>query len=278
LLTYDAQPTFENEGIYIFVQQQVWVVDAISGDQEALLLEGEGGNVSYSPDGKIMMITTPESLTFLNLDTLEITPAVVDYFAVGFGEYYAYPTITWSPDSEVVLLAQPETRDYDQDLPVKIWQVPIDGSPATQLLEVRGFFPSFSFSPGLEMVAYWKAMASKPDFRELHISALDTEEEITYARSELIEFIGWLPDTRYFVYALANQGKTFVGDLCGEPAPLDVDFQPVGLRGLDATRFLFERPSVENLEVYEGHPDGTTILRLNIENSRVYDARILPGD
>lgn len=277
-LTFDAEPTFNNDGIYIFVQSQVWVVDLVSGEQKALLPVGEGGNVSYSPDGKTMMITTPDSLKFLNLVTGEIHQGDLDYFAVGFGEYYAYPTSTWSPDSNTVLIAQPDTESYDIDQPVTIWQVPVDGSPAQILLEVTGFFPIFSFSPDQANVAYWTATASDPNFRQLSITSVDGSEGITYTSNETIDFIGWLPDSRHFLYVLGDQDKAYVGDLCGEPAPLDIDFHPVGIRWLDVSRFLFERPPGGNLELYEAHPDGTTILRLNIEDSGGYDSVILQAE
>jgi len=277
-LTYDAQPTFESDGIYIFVQRQNWVLDAMTGDQAALLPEGDGGLVSYSPGGATMMINTPETLKFMNLETQEVIPAGVDFFAVGFGEYYAYPAMAWTGDSQAVLLAQPEAEGYDQDLPVTIWRVPVNGSSATKMLEVTGFFPSFWFSPELENVAYWQGMAPESNFRHLNFAALDGSQHIIYASGELINFIGWLPDFRHFLYVLGDPEKPFVGDLCGEPAPLDVDFYPDGVRVMDFSRFLFERPSEEGLELYEGHLDGSSILRLNIENSGGYDAAILPHE
>jgi len=274
-LTYDAHPTFENEGIYIFVQRQVWVVDALTGDQAVLLPEGEGGLASYSPDGKTMMVKTPEMLKFMNLETQDVIPGGVDFFAVGFGEFYAYPAMARTPDSKAVLLAQPEAEGYDQNLPVTIWQVPIDGSPANKVLDVTGFFPSFWFSPDLKNVAFWQAMAPRPNFRHLNIAELDGSQHIIYTSGELINFIGWSPDSRHFLYVLGNPEKAFVGDLCGESKPLSVDFYPDGIRWLDLFRFLFERPTEDGLELYEGHPDGTSILRLNIEKSGGYDAVIL---
>jgi hypothetical protein len=278
-LTYDAQPTFENEGIYIFVQRQVWEVDAMTGDQAVLLPEGEGGLVSYSPDGRTVMVKTPETMKFMNLETQEVIPGDVDFFAVGFGEFYAYPAIAWTADSNAVLLAQPEAEGYDQNLPVTIWQVPVDGSPADKVLEVTGFFPSFAFSPDLFNVAYWQAMTtSNPNFRHLNIAALDGSQHIIYTSGELINFLGWLPDLRHFLYVLGDPEKAFVGDLCGESKPLSVDFYPDSVRVMDFSRFLFERPIENGLELYEGHPDGTSILRLNIENSGGYDAAILPQE
>jgi hypothetical protein len=277
-LTYDAQPTFANEGIYIYVQRQAWVVDAISGAQGVLFPAGEGGNISYSPDGMTMMITTPQELQFMNVEAQDLHPGGMDFFAVGFGEYYAYPSLAWTSDSQAVLLAQPEVEGYDQDLPVRIWRTPVDGSPATQLLEVAGFFPTFSFSPDLQEVAYWQNVPPNPNMRQLHIAALDGSENIIYKSGEVLDFVGWAPDSRHFVYGIWDQEKAFVGDLCGEPVPLDVDFYPVGIRWLDSSRFLFERPSEGAFELYEGHPDGTSILRLNIENFGGYDVAVLPPE
>ncbi len=277
-LTYDARPTFVEEGIYIYVQRQVWVVDALTGMKGELFAAGEGGSVSYSPDGNSMVLATPESLRLMNVEAKDLHPAGVDFFAVGFGEFYAYPPMVWLHDSQSFLLAQPEEEGYDQDLPVTVWQVPLDGSPAEKLLELTGFFQSFSFSPSEDKVAYWRTVAPGTNVRELHIAALDGSEHILYATEDTLEFLGWIPDFRRFVYGVYNEQRAYIGDVCGSAVPLQVEFYPVNFRMIDFSRFLFERPGSDTFELYEGHPDGSTVLRLNIENFGGYDFVILPPE
>jgi hypothetical protein len=90
-LIYDASPGFDNGGLNIYIQRQNRLVDAISGAQSILFPFGEGGQVSISPDGTALALLTPESLRLMNIETHYLHDADIDFFAVGFGEYYAYP-------------------------------------------------------------------------------------------------------------------------------------------------------------------------------------------
>ncbi len=250
-LIYDAGPRFDEDGIYIFVQRQNWVVDADSGSQQALLPAGEGGMASFSPDGKTMTISTPENLRFLNLESGEIRQAGLRFFAVGFGEFYSYPPLAWTPDSKAVLLAQPEedAAAFDHDAGVGVWRVPVDGSRAQRLLDASGFFPTFAFSPDQAKVAYWRWTEPNSNHRELHIASLDGREHVVYETGDMLEFQAWSPDSQHFVYRVGEfPGQLLLGHLCAASAPLAV---PAGTLDswLDAGRFVFVRSDSDPLEL-----------------------------
>jgi hypothetical protein len=277
-LIYDAYPVFKADGIYIFIQQQNWMVDALTGEKSETI---GNGSISYSPDGTVMMVTSPTSLQFANGGAKDLHDAGLEYFAVGAGEYYAHPALAWSADSQYVLIAQPVNHEFPltQSEPVIIWQVPVDGSPATKLLEVEGFFPSFDFSPGLDKVAYWRSVQPQSNDRELHVAALDGSQHVVYDAANTLEFLGWSVNGQHFVYgSFANQ-QAFVGDACGQAVPLGAVGLPVNLRWIDAGRFLFERWSEDSsrLEVYLGAWFGESELKLNLKARDWYDYALIEG-
>lgn len=267
-LTFDAAPGFEEDGIYIYVQRQVQLVDADSGTREILFGPDEGGQVQYSPDGATMAVNTPESLRFMDLGDRSVREAGVEFFATGFGEYYVYPPMVWTPDSQALLLAQPvhDSDAFNTDVSVVIWRVPRDGTPATELAEFSGFVLSFTISPDQAKLAYWRPVAPQSNTRELHIAALDGSTHIIYETGNTLEFRGWAPDSQGFVYSAGGfPGDTRVANICGEPVTLGLDYYPVGLSWLDPNRILFERELPATFELYLVTV-GSLELVLNLES------------
>ena len=275
-LTYDAAPGFQEDGIYIYVQNQVWVVDALTGEQGELFPAGEGGNVSYSPDGTMMLIATPTSLRTMNIEAKDLHPLNIDFFAVGFGEYYAYPAMVWTPASETLLLAQPldEVIPSEQDTPVAIWAVPADGSPATKLGEYNGFFPSFVFSPDQTKIAYWRAIESFSNTRELHITTLDGAEHIVYDTANIVDFQGWAPDSQSFLYVFGDSLNRQVmwGNICQLPYPMTTTSGSL-LGWLDADSFLYLSLDNEPHELLLGTSNGALSFLTPLEGG--YDFAVI---
>ncbi len=279
-LIYDAYPGFDQEGIYIYIQRQVYVVSVHSGSQAATLPLGDGGQVAFSPDGTTMTVATPESLKLMNIEGRDLHEAGFPFFASGFGEYYAYPPMDWTTDSQTLLVAQPIEEGYNQDLPVTIWAVPLDGTPPTRLGEFSGFFPTFSFSPDRTKVAYWRAVAPQSNTRELHIAALDGSQHAVYDTADQLDLLGWAPDSQAVVYTSGDwPGDVRLANICEDPVPLGLDFYPANLTWIHPTRFLFEHQDEGVFELYLGLAEspGSPELILNLEKFAGYDYAVLPA-
>jgi dipeptidyl aminopeptidase/acylaminoacyl peptidase len=252
------------------------VVDALTGQKSQYI---GNGTISYSPDGLTMMITTPGGMQFANVEEKFVYDAAVDYFAVGAGEFYQHPALAWSHDSQYVLIAQPVNPDFPLNTsePVVIWKIPVDGSPAIRLMELEGFFATFSFSPDLKKVAYWRTIKPQSNVRELHIVALDGSEHIVYDTADTLEFLGWSPFSQHFIYGVWSEKKAFIGDVCGDPTLLNFDGYPANVRWIDESRFLFERWSedFDRMEVYLGDIFGGGTLKLNLEAGSWYNFRLI---
>jgi hypothetical protein len=253
-LTYDARPAFTQGGLYIYVPRQIWAVDADTGERRPFLPPGEGGMLSFSPDGEQVAIMTPEELDLLTLEGMQRKDTDVDYEAVGFGESYFYPPLAWTPDSDTLLLAQPVGDGTAQNGAVAIYRIPAGGSPSEVLGGYGGFSASFHFSPDLEKVAYWQA-EPESNFRSLHTALVGGPEDIVYHVGELVEFAGWSPDSRHFVYWDAN-GTARLGDLCGPDEELTEFPARTTPFWLDADHFLYVSDAVTGRRLHLMTLDG----------------------
>jgi Tol biopolymer transport system component len=274
-LTYDAYPT--GDGIFIYVQDQASQVDADTGEQSVLFAPGEGGTISYSPDGNWMAIASLARLRLMEVGGTEPRLVEVPYFAVGFGEYYFYPEIVWAPDSSYILLALPESETYAQDGPVHVWQVPVEaaGGGPSEVAEFAGFAPSFRFSPDLSRLSYWKAPPGSNE-RELHLASVDGAEDVLYLASFVVDLVSWAPDSQHFVYTYGEgeTTKSMLGNICGDPRHL-ADFHTFPL-WLDGGRFLMLRDEAGSLELALGTLAGDITLLLTPEDYDSYAYAVLP--
>jgi hypothetical protein len=219
--------------------------------------------------------TLLDGVWLMNVEVGDLHPLDVPYALIGFGEYYVAPGLAWETESGPILFALLDS-DHDfftADAGITIWRVPVDGSPAEPVLAVNGFFPSFDFSPGGDLVAYWRA-PDRSNHRELHIASVDGGEHIIYAEGDVLEFLGWSPDGRSFVYGHYAE-TAFLGNVCSDPVQLAV--YPWSVRWLDGDTFVFEVGDEfgSRLEVYEGRADGTTTLRLNLEAGSWYGVELI---
>ena len=277
-LIYDAHPGFENGGLYIYTQRQNWLVDADSGDQSVLFPLGQGGQVSISPDGTALALLTPESLRLMNIEAQDLHDADIDFFAVGFGEYYAYPPMIWALDSGSILVAQPAEDGYNQDGSVSIWRIPVDDTSPTLISEFSGFFPTFSFSQDRTKIAFMRVVTPSSNSRELHIATLDGSEHIIYETADLLDFLGWSPDLSFVYSTGENPWKIILGEPCNDPVLVKVGFYPDTITWIHSTHFLFEKLLDKNFELYLGSlgTHDPLILLLNLENFVDYDFIVLP--
>ncbi len=270
LLTYDAFPQFARDGIYIFVQDQVAVVDVNTGQQAFMFAEGEGGMISYSPDGTEMVIITPDSLDLMNVEARNRHAAGVEYFAIGFGEHYVYPPLAWYPDSRSLLLAQPSSEDIQTDVPFTIWRIPIDGSPAEKLGDFSGFVPSITLSPDLSKVAFWRAEPQSND-RELYIANTDGSGQVMVADGGLVEFLNWAPDSEHFVYWYAEEARPLYADLHGTINPLGEALHATYPTWLDPNHFLYPAETPSGQGLFLGSTAGPSTLLGVMEGIGTYD-------
>lgn len=247
-------------------------MDADSGEQNVLLPVSQGGYITYSPDGKIMIIADHSHIRMLRVDNLNEPQTIISYTAIcGLPDCYI-PQPAWSPDSSSFLLALPSEGMNPDDFlngleePFTIWNISADGSKLKRLGEILRIAGSYSFSPDLKRVAYY-GRENNEDVSDLHISNVDVSADVVYDSVQEQTFLGWAPDSQHFAYQAFQDMPFMYGDIC-EPATQLTDVVGAQFLGwLDATRVFL----LVGTDFYLSPAGGISSPLLQIGETVVYD-------
>jgi hypothetical protein len=222
-------------------------VNVDSGEMLSLLPSGQGGMFTFSPDGRRIAISTPNSLFLVDADASHRSADLLNFEEVlTSSEYRFYPQPVWMGDSSNLLVSIPP-RDplAARDQLTQIWRVPADGSAATQLGGVPATFfgGGVYFSPDLSKLIYQREVGQPQDnLRELHLASPDLSQDRVLFSVSLLQFHGWAGDSQHYFFSSGNNMQTQLGNLDGnvrslmsEPGGI-INIQPVG-----TDRFLYMR-------------------------------------
>ena len=223
LLVNTGQFPISEEGIFEFVADDLWLIDADTAESRVLLPQDEGGEFILSPDGQFVVVETREELLIMESDGENRHEDVLpEYIAPGVGPAPYFPPIVWQDSESFVTLTA--TDPYAPDAEVTIWQVSTNGD--TQAVRtITAAFLSVTFSPDGVFIAYWNTPAEPSNQRRLYIAQTYSDEEFLFLEHERFEFAGWLPDARHFRYFENINASATLGDVCGgsDPAPYETD-------------------------------------------------------
>jgi len=261
----------------------LWV-DADTGEQSHFLGPGEGGYVSYSPDGTKMAVARPDKLSLMSVENREQPLARLDYALLWdlFIER-PIPQPVWAADSTAVVLALPAEEGLDpyngQPLPMAIWNVPAAGTAPAVIGRFSGDPFFWSFSPDLKRFLYLAREGGDVE-HGLHLATVDLSVDVLYDDDGYE--VAWAPDSRHFVYG--NSGRLYLGDVCGEAVPV-ADVPEASFAGwLDARHFLLVRglPSADGSqtewELWLDSAGGDSMLLAAMGEQVAYDWRLGIGD
>ena len=253
--------------IGLALNDDLHLVDAETLERTVLLRPGEGGEFTYSPDGRQVAIVTAGNVSLASADgsnrrdVFTYTP-VATYSEA---QYYAQPV--WAADSSALRVAIPPADPFVQPpQPASVWHIPTDGTPASLLGSIAtGQMKPSVLSPDLRYVAHLHLEQSEPELpiASLLITDLDSGEIITYypeagtgaqisldsgetvtryPKATLV--YGWAPDSRHFAF-LAHPDpdlppQALIGQLGGDAYPMYSDADAViDVRWVGAGRYLF---------------------------------------
>ena len=279
-LAFNTYPLLPGEGLWSYVPDDLWVVDLQSLEVEELLRKGKGGHFSISPDGRLAAVFSPKTLDIINTDGSAVLENVLEGFhAIGLGEYYSYPSLKWSPDSQILVVAIPSGEDpFQPEAGAAIWKVPMDGSQPVLVKNVAAFLSQVAFSPDLSILAYFH----QPDMRssgvELHFNELDGDEDYLLFRGELVERVQWLPDSRHFLYWLAEAWQPTLGHICQDAGKFPEFTIRSDISWVDAERFLFLTGEAENWELFLGELSGELMPIAELGESSAFAFSLAPAE
>jgi dipeptidyl aminopeptidase/acylaminoacyl peptidase len=199
MLALNTYPLFQ--GIKIFEADDLWLVNADTGAVSALLPPGQGGRFEFSPNGEYLAVVTRDRFRLMKADGTEQRDGLLPYTGIPFGEHIFLPQPTWSRDSRSLALAIPSGEQNGQDeASVSIWLVSAEDASAVEVNEFTAYAASVTFSPDLAKAAYWRERPPDSNRRELHIADVNGNQNGVYETANLLQFVGWAPDSERFVF------------------------------------------------------------------------------
>lgn len=261
-LAFTTRPTFEGPGLML--SNDLWLVNADTGDRDELLAAGSGGRFTYSPDGSQIALVRPESVSLMNADGSDLRENVLTFPQVmTFSEFEYYPSPVWSPDGSFLRVAIPPADQMQEPPgPTTIWEIPTDGSPAFQVGSVENapfFYPVLSRDAAKIAYQRW---AGDPGLNrhELHIAAVDGSEDALYLTEMALLFNNWAPDSTRFVFTAGDTARSYLGQVGQVPQPLTDVSSVADVRWVDDSRFLFIVRSTLVLELRIGEVEAPSRL------------------
>lgn len=256
------------------VFREMRVVDIHSGEVMEMLNHSQGGSFAFAPDGGAFTVAGDTSLSLYEAGGELIAEDIVRYPALGLGESYYHPPVSWSADATFFTFVTVNTTDslalaHDPEMAATIWRARADGS-AAEMATISGINLDHAFSPNLEQLAFMRISPQGPPLRELHIADVRGAWDVVYREGEGLHFGEWNPATDRLQFTFYDgRGEPGIGGLCREAAPLpSAPFagSTHHMRWVDAGRFLFVADPER--ELYLGSLDGarTLIGRLGPED------------
>jgi hypothetical protein len=277
LVAFNTRQIVDGPGISRY--DDLRTVNADSGQMKTLLTPGQGGEFYPSPDGTQLAVTTPKSVSLIDINGTNLRKDVLEYSPVTtYSEYQYYAQLAWESNSAGLLVAIPPADPLAVPLkPTTLWQVPVDGSKARQLgnIATGSFFGMDVFySPDRSHILYLGS-AGNPDqnLRALHIARADGSEDSVYTSASELTISGWAPDSHHFTFNAGNQGILQLGQIGGKFQPITgVVSNPLDLQWIDNEYFIYVRSGADGYEIHLHSLQGEdTLLGTDPAFQSIYD-------
>ncbi|HEX2621410.1 MAG TPA: hypothetical protein VHL11_14725, partial [Phototrophicaceae bacterium] len=87
IIVFNTRVYPTNEGIFIPIADDLWTVDADTGEVMNRLPQGNGGEFEIAPDGQTIAIMQEDQVDLLTVEDYSVRRDILpDYRAIGFGE------------------------------------------------------------------------------------------------------------------------------------------------------------------------------------------------
>ena len=255
--------------IGLMLNDDLYRVDADSLGTSLLLPPGQGGEFTYSPDGRQVAVAKTGGISLYNADG-QNRRDVLTYTPVATRSefrYYARPV--WEAYSQSLRVAIPPVDPFAQPpQPTSIWYLPTDGMSAA-LIGSLVIHSEPSFSPELKYVAYLEhPEGGVPGHAQgmLQVTNLETGETIgEYPQAG--EVYGWAPDSGHFAF-LAHPGLPQAqiarfGSLA-VPAHDDAEVASIDVRWVDASHYVYLAGTSEGWSLLLGKVDGPAVVLMTV--------------
>jgi hypothetical protein len=263
-LAFNTQQVFQGPGLSLL--DDLNLVDADNGEITYLLLSGWGGQFTYSPDGRQIVISTPTKIFLADADGGNYREIFYYEPVITYSEYRYYAFPRWSPDGSFLRLALPPADPLARPAqPTSLWTIPTDGSAPTRDggVQAVAFFESpVEYSPSLARIAYLVEVGQPAEnLRELHIATFDGQGDWVYSKAPAIQFLGWSPNSQRFVFTTDLDQQTWLGGIDAAGVTFGDDpYRVSNLSWVDAKRLLYVKEQLGEYDFYLADLDGRATL------------------
>jgi hypothetical protein len=233
------------------------LVDADTGEKTVLLARGEGGQFTYSPNGRQIAVVRSGIVVLVDAEggnprqVLTYTPPVT------YSEFQYLVRPAWAEDASSLRVVVPPADPLAQPPQLgTVWHLYADGSSPRLLTTLdAGMLDSNAFSPDLRYIAYPESAGTAShdsSDRALLITDLESGGTTTYARG-VGQVYGWAPDSWQFAFltrALSPQAQ--IGGLGVEPRPVhdDPEIASIDVRWLEDGRYFYTTVAANGWTLY----------------------------
>jgi hypothetical protein len=277
-LTFNTYPVVRGEGIWIFIPDDLQIINVDTKEVSTLFPIGSGGHFSFSPNGQHLALLSTDSFAIYNTDGEEIPGGNLEgYQAIAHGEYYSYPWPQWSPTSDRLLVAVPrDPNPLGTQARVDIWEIRVDGRQPLLIKSIHSYMSQVVISPDLEKITYWKQEDQRSSGRELRIMEVYGGEDHIYAQGNITERFQWVPDSKRFLFWYTDSWDPWLGNLCETAEPLQGLAIRSEIHWIDEGRFLYLSGSEGGWGLYLGDLNKGTVRLEDLGQSYSFSFTRLP--
>jgi hypothetical protein len=235
--------TLTGEQIGARTADDLWRVDALTGEIAHLLPDGDGGRIFPAPDGSRLALAAageytqpgegpraPGVIAFYDLVTGE-RRVMLKFPAVATASQWRwYPELRWLPDSSGVRAAIPTPDLVYGEGQTALWWVPVAGDPVQSGTADADYFGLPEFSADGMWIAYIQRRATpQQETVTLMIGAYDGSGATSYAEGDVGALGGahWLPGAAQVVYVTGTAGEMWIAGPGGTPVRFPAADVPV---------------------------------------------------
>jgi hypothetical protein len=263
-LAFVTSPTFDGPGLQ--VNDDLWELNADTGELTKILEPGQGGIFYYSPDGKQIALVTSKTISLINADGSNRRDSVLKFTPVNtYSEFLYYPTPKWAPDSSLLNVAiPPKDALSSPDQKTTLYEILTDGSQAKKIGTVTTApLLAPEFSPDASRLIYVKVHgAAEDNQRELRIADPSGANDTVYRTAQL-DFNGWAPDSTRFVYTEGSD--TFLGQIGVDAVRLFTDTRSAtAIDWLKNGQILFLHRISNGWQIKLGMPGGASEVLISL--------------